>query len=146
MPKRLFPAMLSATVISAVSVTPLFAQNEAADFFLELNSAADTASGDCRLTYVATNRTDTGLDQAAFEVAVFDGNGIVSRILVLAFGALPQGKTRVVQFDIAGQTCADTSRIVVNDVADCVASGGDTADVCRTALTTATRAPIQFGL
>ena len=144
---RLIPALLTAMAVSATSVTPVFAQNEATDFFLELNSAADTASSDCRLTYVATNRTGTGLDNAAYEVAVFDGNGIVSRILVLAFGALPEGKTRVVQFDIAGQTCADTSRIVVNDVASCTPSDpANTADVCMSQLATSSRAAIQFGL
>lgn len=146
MRKRLIPALLTATVISSTGIAPVLAQNEAADFFLELNSAADTAAGDCRLTYVATNRTEVGLDQAAYEVAVFDGNGIVSRILVLAFGALPQGKTRVVQFDIAGQSCENTSRIVVNDVADCVPTADGSASVCLDALSTATRAPIQFGL
>lgn len=144
---KLIPTLLTATVVSAASITPVFAQNEATEFFLELNSAADTAASDCRLTYVATNRTGTGLDDAAYEVAVFDGNGIVSRILVLAFGALPEGKTRVVQFDIAGQTCADTSRIVVNDVATCTPSDpGSAADVCLSQLATSSRAAIQFGL
>ena len=144
---RLISALLTAAAVSAVFITPVFAQNEATEFFLELNSAADTAASDCRLTYVATNRTGTGLTDASYEVAVFDGNGIVSRILVLAFGALPEGKTRVVQFDIAGQTCADTSRIVVNDVAACTPSDPATAaDVCMTQLATSSRAAIQFGL
>lgn len=142
----LIPTLFTATAVSLSSVAPVLAQNEATEFFLELNSAADTDAGDCRLTYVATNRTTVGLDQASYEVAVFDGNGIVSRILVLAFGALPEGKTRVVQFDIAGQTCGNTSRIVVNDVAACVPSSGDGGAVCLDALTTASRAPIQFGL
>ena len=143
---RLIPSLLTAMAVSLLSITPVFAQNEATDFFLELNSAADTEAGDCRLTYVATNRTAIGLDQAAYEVAVFDGNGIVSRILVLAFGTLPEGKTRVVQFDITGQTCGNTSRIVVNDVAECAPTNGEPADVCLSALTTSSRAPIQFGL
>lgn len=144
---RLIPALLTAFAVSAASITPVFAQNEAEEFFLELNSAADTATSDCRLTYVATNRTGTGLDQASYEVAVFDGNGIVSRILVLAFGALPEGKTRVVQFDIAGQTCADTSRIIVNDVAACTPTDTATAgDFCMSSLATSSRAAIQFGL
>lgn len=144
---RQISALLTATAVLATSITPVFAQNEADAFFLELNSAADTTTGDCRLTYVATNRTSTGLDEASFEVAVFDGDGIVSRILVLAFGALPEGKTRVVQFDIAGQTCADTSRIVVNDVAACnVVDPATTAAHCMSTLATSSRAAIQFGL
>jgi len=143
---RLIPVLLSASVISATFLSPVLAQNEAQDFFLELNSAADTEAGDCRLTYVATNRTGVGLDQAAYEVAVFDGDGIVSRILVLAFGALPEGRTRVVQFDVAGQSCGNTSRILVNAVADCAPVDGSENDICISALATASRAPIQFGL
>jgi len=140
-------SFLAATCVATTAITPVLAQNATSEFFLELNSAADTATGDCRLTYVATNRTETGLSEASYEVAVFDGNGIVTRILVLAFGALPQGKTRVVQFDIAGQSCSDTSRIIVNDVAACIPQDADTAgDFCLSALTTASRAPIQFGL
>jgi len=146
MRKRLIPALLTATVVSTTGVTPVLAQNEAKDFFLELNSAADTDTGDCRLTYVATNRTEVGLDQAAYEVAIFDGTGIVTRILVLAFGSLPEGKTRVVQFDIAGQSCENTSRIVVNDVADCAPAATGNAGVCLDALATSSRASIQFGL
>lgn len=143
---RQIKSYITATAVSLFLVSPVFAQNAATDFFLELNSAADTETGDCRLTYVATNRTGTDLSQASYEVAVFNGDGIVSRILVLAFGALPEGKTRVVQFDISGQSCADTSRIVVNDVAECAAADGSAGDLCLSTLTTATRAPIQFGL
>jgi len=139
---RLF-SCLAATGVATTSVTPVLAQNETSEFFLELNSAADTATGDCRLTYVATNRTAQSLSEASYEVAVFDANGIVTRILVLAFGALPEGKTRIVQFDIAGQSCGNTSRIVVNAVAAC---GTDDPAICLDALTTASRAPIQFGL
>lgn len=139
---RLF-SCLAATCVATTSVTPVLAQNETSEFFLELNSAADTATGDCRLTYVATNRTAQSLSEASYEVAVFDANGIVTRILVLAFGALPEGKTRIVQFDIAGQSCENTSRIVVNAVAAC---GTDDPAICLDALTTASRAPIQFGL
>ena len=146
MRNRQITSFITATAISCMSVAPVFAQNTATDFFLELNSAAETETGDCRLTYVATNRTGTDLSQASYEVAVFNGDGIVSRILVLAFGALPEGKTRVVQFDIAGQSCTDTSRIVVNDVAACTLTDGGTGDFCLSALTTSTRAAIQFGL
>ncbi len=124
--------------------TPLAAQ-DAADFQLELNNAADTSDGNCRLTYVASNNSEEALNSVSYEVAVFDGEGTVTRILVLEFGALPVGKTKVLQFDLAEQACSDTSRIVVNDVADCtLASGGD-GDFCISGLSTASRTSIQFG-
>ena len=136
----------AAAVAISMAAAPVAAQ-DSPEFILELNNAADTEAGGCRLTYVATNRTGVELSQAAYEVAVINGNGIVSRILVLAFGALPEGKTRIVQFDISDQQCADTSRIIVNDVAECtLAEDGATGDFCMSTLATASRAPIQFGL
>ncbi len=123
---------------------PAVAQ-DSASFQLELNNAADTSDGNCRLTYVASNNSEEGLEQVSYEVAVFDGEGTVTRILVLEFGALPVGKTKVLQFDLAGQQCSDTSRIVVNDVADCSLSSGDTGDFCLSGLATASRTAIQFG-
>jgi hypothetical protein len=145
-----FRAVSSLFTAAAVALTVVAAPVAAQDnpeFVLELNNAAETSAGGCRLTYVATNRTGVDLSQAAYEVAVFNGSGIVSRILVLAFGALPQNKTRIVQFDISEQPCADISRIVVNDVAECtLAEDGATGDFCLSTLSTASRATLQFGL
>lgn len=136
----------AAAVAFSMVATPVAAQDDP-EFVLELNNAAETSAGGCRLTYVATNRTGVDLSQAAYEVAVFNGSGIVSRILVLAFGELPNGKTRIVQFDISDQPCADTSRIIVNDVAECtLAEDGATGDFCLSTLSTASRASLQFGL
>lgn len=120
----------------APAVTPLS---------LELNSAAEVEGGGCRLTYVATNGNDA-LGQVSYEVAVFNAEGIVSRILVLEFGALSVGKTKVVQFDLPDQGCGDIAKIVVNDVASCTLEDGSQGDFCLTGLTTNSRAPIQFGL
>lgn len=132
--------------LAAMAAAPVAAQ-DAAEFSLELNNAAETSAGGCRLTYVATNKTGTELAQTAYEVAVFNAAGVVSRILVLEFGALTVGKTKVVQFDLADQGCADISRIVVNDVAACtLADGSGQGDFCLSGLVTASRATIQFGI
>jgi hypothetical protein len=96
---------------------------------IELNSASDE-EGTCRLTYVVTNGTTTGLTQASWEVAVFDDTGTVTRLWVLDFGSLPQSRTRVVQFDLADQPCEKVSRISVNDAVDCVGADGP-LDLCR---------------
>lgn len=131
--------------LSALTAVPAFAQ-DAPEFSLELNNAADTTAGGCRLTYVATNKTGQELGQTAYEVAVFNAGGVVSRILVLEFGALTVDKTKVVQFDLADQTCGDISRIIVNDVAACaLADGSGEGDFCLSGLVTASRSSIQFG-
>ncbi len=140
---RLFAALIA----TAFTVSPLAAQDAAApSLALELNTAADTAEGACRLTYVASNGLAAPLEMTSFQMAVFDADGAVTRLIVLDFGALPLGKTKVVQFDIPGQTCAQISRIIVNDVAQCTTTGDAAVEGCLTSLSTASRSTIQFGL
>ncbi len=112
---------------------------------LELNTAVDVAEG-CRLTYVATNGTPVALDKASYEIAAFDDKGEVAAILILEFGALPPGKTRVVQFDLPKMECATISRLLVNDQRDCAAAG-QPQDICMKSLAASSRLPnIRFGL
>jgi hypothetical protein len=105
------------------------AQEAAEAIGIELNSASDQ-EGTCRLTYVVTNGTTTDLTQASWEVAVHDKDGTVTQLWVLDFGALPQGRTRVVQFDLADQPCEGLSRISVNDAVDCQSAEG-ALEICR---------------
>jgi hypothetical protein len=138
---------LSAVVAMMLAAAPALAQDAATPALaLELNGAADTPEGACRLTYVANNGLAAPLEQTSFQMAVFDTAGAVTRLIVLDFGALTVGKTKVVQFDIPGQTCAQISRIVVNEVAQCTTTGGAAVDGCLSALATASRSSIQFGL
>lgn len=133
------------SLLLTLTVSAAFAQN-APRFTLELNNAADTDQGGCRLTYVAVNQSGQALAQTAYQVGVFDSEGIVRRILVLEFGALLDGKTKIVLFDLADQSCSEISRIIVNDVAECtLAADGSPADFCLTGLATNSRTVIQFG-
>ncbi|WP_238393979.1 hypothetical protein [Rhodovulum sulfidophilum] len=147
-----FVPVLTALALAPVMapVGPALAQgvpDTASGMLVELNAAAETPAGACRLTYVATNRSETGLSEIAYEVAVFDAEGIVSQLLVLDFGAMPPGKTRVVQFDMPDQPCEAISRIVVNAAPGCVrAEDGAQSPVCLDGLETRARGAIQFGL
>lgn len=138
---------ISILTLSLVGAVQAQAQSAEQQFTLELNAAAETDAGSCRLTYVASNQTDTALDRTAYEVAVFDAQGVVTRLLVLEFGALVEGKTKILQFDLASTACSSISRIVVNDVAACTVSGsGETSGVCMAGLAASSRTAIQFGI
>lgn len=133
--------------LCALTSLPAVAQDAEEQFTLELNAAAETDAGSCRLTYVASNQTATALDRTAYEVAVFDAQGVVTRLLVLEFGALIEGKTKILQFDLANTACGSISRIVVNDVAACTVAGtGAEAAVCMSGLSASSRTAIQFGI
>lgn len=121
---------------------PLAAQEQA--LTIELNDAVDV-NGNCRLAYVAHNGTGKLLDKASFDVFIFDAEGKVGQSLVFQFGRLPEGKTKVVQFDLANNACSSISRLLVNDIRECVA-GGEESTICIDALKTTTRTSIAFGL
>ncbi len=121
------------------------AQTPGGNFELELNTATDVP-GACRLTFVATNGTGVALTATSYEVAVFGEAGVFSTIVVLEFGELPLNKTRVVQFDIPEQSCANLSRILINGQDQCTSASGD-SDLCMTALSASSRIPrIPLGL
>lgn len=122
------------------------AQDADGTLSLELNDAAETESGNCRLTYVGVNGTDVSLERTEYEVAIFDAEGTVDRLLVLKFGALVPGKTRILQFELPQTQCADISRIVINDVSACTEAGGADSGACMSALSPSSRTPIRFGI
>ncbi len=147
MPLKKFASCVTAVAVSlTMGAMPALAQDATPSFSLDLNNVADTEQGGCRLTYVAANGTGQALNAVSYQVAVFDAQGIVTDLLVLEFGALIEGKTKVVQFDLGGRGCVDISRITVNEVAECTLADGTVGDFCLTGLETASRSAIQFGI
>ena len=141
--KSVFYATATAAAVTALALaSPTLAQS--GNFALELNTATDIGDG-CQLTYVATNNTGIALVETAYQVALFDENGLVTGTLVLEFGALPVGKTKVVQFNLAGKECASISRILINDVSACKSADGD-HDFCMSGLIANSRSDIQLGI
>lgn len=131
-----------AAAVALASVAPGAAQD--GSFLLELNNSQDLG-GACRLIFVARNGTAVVLEKTAYEVAVFDSDQKVSQMLVLEFGRVAVGKTKVVQFDLANLPCDKISRLLVNEIADCVVAGQATT-LCMDSLKAATRSKIGFGL
>ncbi len=137
----------AAVLLVAGIATPALSQDDAApNFSLQLNNAAEIADGGCRLTYVAVNGTGQDLAGISYEVGVFDTQDIVTNLLVLEFGDIVDGKTKIVQFDLGGLACADISRITVNVVTACDLADGGVGDFCMSSLETSSRGAIQFGI
>lgn len=132
-----------AAIVGLTVSAATFAAAQEKNLAIELNTAADSGGG-CRLSFVATNGTGQLLDQVSFEVFTFDDKGTVAQSLVFQFGRFPAGKTKVVQFDLAGQACASISRLLVNDATECAVEG-KASTACIDALTTTSRGAIDFG-
>lgn len=138
---------LAASAIAAglPMATPAAAQTNGPQLSIELNNARDANNG-CRLTYVALNGTGAVIEKTSYEIVVFDSDDRVQQFLILEFGRLPTGKTKVVEFDFANRECNDISRILVNDVSECETEAGASANLCMDSLRTSTRTSIGFGL
>jgi hypothetical protein len=127
-----------ALVLASTAAFPAIAQDApTGSFNVELNKVAELEGGACRLTYVVENGTETDLQSTTYEMAIFNAAGSVSNMLLMEFGGIAAGKTRVIQFDVANQSCADVSRILVNNQVDCATADG-TSTMCVDRLATKT--------
>lgn len=80
---------------------------------IQLNKA-EAADKACRLTYVITNKTGVDFTDIAYVMPVYDGKGVVTAMVQPDFGALPDGATKALQFDLAATDCGAVGRISVN--------------------------------
>ena len=111
---------------------------------VELNALQPSERG-CRFTFVVTNGLGGELASAAFELVLFNKAGMVSRITIVDFKDLPEGKTKVRQFDFANVDCADLGRVLVNDATECAGTGIE-PKACIRYLKTETRTEAIFGV
>ena len=135
--------LLVAAAVAALSGLPALAQ-AATPLGLELNALQPSDKG-CRITLVASNGLGAALDKASFELALFGANGGIDRLVSVDFKTLPVGKTKVLQFELAGLDCAAVTRVLINDVTSCEGAGLDPA-ACATNLVTSSRVDATFGL
>lgn len=140
---RLAPLIFAA----ALAASPVLAQDAvpAPSLALELNALTPSETG-CRVTFLATNKLGTEVTRSGFEMALFGSGGGIERLVSLEFKAMPDGKTRVLQFDIAKISCDALTRVLINDITACEGTGLD-PKVCYGALSTASRLDkVEFGV
>lgn len=138
MTKPSMPMLLLALMLAG----PASAQSAPA-LNVELNALQPTEAG-CRITFVASNQLGTDLDRAAFEIALFGAEGGIERLVALDFKAMPEGKTRVLQFELAELACDNVSRVLINDVVGCEGEGLSPAS-CLGGMTATSRLDVEFG-
>lgn len=137
-------AGLLAAAFGLAAITVASAQETKPSLLLELNGAQPSDKG-CRLTFVVMNRLGAELSQAAFEVALFNEQGVVDRLTVLDFKELPAGKTKVTRFELAGTDCSKVTRVLVNSTTECKGAGIEPS-ACMRQLTTNSKTSIEFGV
>ena len=141
--------LLTSALAMSLCLAPAWTQSapaaaSAPALSLELNAAQPSEKG-CRLTFVVNNALGADLSKVAFEIALFNEAGVVDRLTMLDFKDLPDGKTRVTRFDLAGADCSKLGRVLINSTTACAGSGVEPA-ACMRALKTSTRTAIAFGV
>ena len=142
-PTRRARAAAAALALLAMggAIFPAIAQDKGV-LSLELNRL-EQVEGGCRLAFVAQNGLAADLEGVAFEIVIFDADGRVQRLTVFDFGALPAGRPRVRQFDLAQTQCGSVGRILVNGVSQC--AGQDIDDkACEQGLILTNRTGAEF--
>jgi hypothetical protein len=137
-----------AILLAVAMAGPAIAQDSAppaGNLALELNALTPSETG-CRISFLATNTLGTELTRSAFEIALFGAAGSIERLVSLEFKAMPEGKTRVLQFDIGELGCDGLSRVLINDVVACEGAGLDPT-ICLGHLSTSSRLEqVEFGV
>jgi hypothetical protein len=127
-------------LVLAVSVAEAQSQDNFLD--LELNNLMQVENG-CRATFIVVNSLGAKLERTAIEIGVFDEKNVFSQMVVFDLGRLPQGKTKVVQYDLP-RSCATISRLLLNSVKECAGSG-DITEQCEDRIRTRNSTAIEFG-
>ena len=134
----LVPAILFTLLAAPVAAV------EPGQLGLELNALRQSETG-CRITFLAENQLGSEIGRSSFELAQFGAEGGIDRLVALDFGVLPDGKSRVVQFELKQLACDNIGRVLVNDITAC--EGGElTPAICLAALVPSTRTAASFGI
>lgn len=122
------PSLLAAALcLAGMGPAPGLAETSdtdpAARLDLALNTVSATEAGGCRLTFVIRNDLGTTIENLVAEAVLFDAEGRVATMTLFDFGALPEARPRVRQFDLAGPSCDRIGEILVNGIGTCEGAG-----------------------
>ncbi|MDZ7709380.1 MAG: hypothetical protein U5K36_04265 [Roseovarius sp.] len=127
MTSRSFRAVAAVLALLLPHAAPALAQSVQEDaepqLGLTLNTVSATVAGGCRLTFVIRNGLGGDIESLVAEAVLFDGAGRVATLTLFDFGALPAGRPRVRQFDLAGQSCEGLGEVLVNGIGTCEGDG-----------------------
>ena len=122
--------MVNRFLIAAMAWGVAAGSAPAQDLQIGLNML-ETRPEACRLTFVASNTTGVFIERLVIEAVLFTKAGRVAQFTLFDFAALPDGRQRVRQFDVAGLDCNDLGQVLLNGVSAC--DGADPA-TCAAAI------------
>ncbi len=126
--------------VSLGSMTPTAAERDKIE--VELNALKPTETA-CQMALLFTNGLTADIDAFGLELVVFDGNGVMDRVLRVKSSDLPAGRKRLKLFNLEGLECAAVGSILVNDVTGCDGAGVD-RKMCADAVQASHKTTVPF--
>ncbi|WP_068311881.1 hypothetical protein [Polycladidibacter hongkongensis] len=99
----------------------------------------------CRVSFLAKNTMGTSIEDLSLDLVIFDREGGLVDLLSVSLGRLPNKKTRVQAYDIAGVKCEGIASLLVNDVTACTGEALNNA-ACLDAMDISHRGQIELQL
>lgn len=121
-------------------ITPIAAERD--KIAVELNALKPTETA-CQMALLFTNGLTIDVDALALDLVVFNGNGVMDRIIRVKSSDVPAGRKRLKLFNLEGLDCAAIGSILVNDVTGCEGAGIDTK-TCADAVQASYKTTVPF--
>ena len=86
---------------------------------VELNKLEPMEAGGCRVYFVFRNRTGETFSRFEMALALFDGAGVVDRLLTVDAAPLPPARTTLKLFEVPGLACTAVSEVLLHDLPAC---------------------------
>jgi hypothetical protein len=136
-------ASASAAVAPAAAATAVAAAPaKSMPLSLELN-AVTQAEKTCRLSFRISNDMKAPVEDMALELVLFDWNGATERFVVVRTGPIPEGRSRVRQYDMPDLDCTLLGSVLLNDISECNGPGLNPG-VCLDQVAVASKAAATF--
>ncbi len=133
-------AIAAASLMAALALTPAAVQAETGRLKIEINKFEEIEGGGCRAFFLFQNGTATSFEGFEMSLAIFDGQGVIDRLLSIDAAPLPVARTTLKLFEIPGIACGNISQVLMHDVPVCKPQNGENTD-CYPMIDLASKTP-----
>lgn len=137
LPRTTFAA---ASLMAALALSAAAAQAETGRLKIEINKFEEIEGGGCRAFFLFQNGTASSFEGFEMSLAIFDGQGVIDRLLSIDAAPLPVARTTLKLFEIPGIACGNISQVLMHDVPVCKPQNGENTD-CYPMIDLASKTP-----
>ena len=95
---------------------------------VEINKFEPNDTGGCRAFFLFRNETGLTFEGFEMSLAIFDGSGVIDRLLSIDAAPLPAARTTLKLFEIPDIACTDISQILLHEIPSCKPQNADQMD------------------